>query len=133
MIMASVFTRRIIAYVLDFIVVSAIMWIFSYVVYMLLGPNSYSVYKYYIYALPVFIVLYFTLCEKMAGASVGKAIMYLQVRSRNGARISWIQAILRNITKIYWVPIIFDWLIGKLLRSDRLFGAISKTVVINDY
>ena len=59
--------------------------------------------------------------------------MYLQVRSRNGAKISWIQAILRNITKVYWVPIIFDWLIGKLLRTDRLFGAISKTVVINDY
>ena len=133
MIMASVFTRRVIAYVLDFIVVSAVMWILSYVVYLLLGSNSYSVYKYYIYLLPAFILIYFILCEKTAGASIGKAIMYLQVRSRNGAKISWIQAILRNITKVYWVPIIFDWLIGKLLRTDRLFGAISKTVVINDY
>ena len=74
----------------------------------------------------------FILCEKLANATIGKSLMYLQVRSRNGARISWIQAIVRNISKIYWFPIIFDWLLGKFLRTDRIFNNISRTVVIND-
>ena len=85
------------------------------------------------YIVPVLIMIYFVLTEKLAGASVGKSLMHLQVRSKNGANISWLQAIIRNLTKIYWIPIIFDWFIGKLLHADRLLNNISKTVVINDY
>ena len=58
--------------------------------------------------------------------------MYLQVRSKNGARISWSQAIVRNLSKIYWIPIVFDWAIGKLLKQDRFLCNISKTVVISE-
>lgn len=131
--MASVFTRRVVAYILDFFVVSAIMWIISYLLFLIMGSNNiYQVYQYLPYVVPVLILLYFVLCEKFFGATVGKALMYLQVRSYNGAKISWPQAIVRNLTKIYWVPIIFDWLIGKLLKSDRLFNNITKTVVIDD-
>lgn len=131
--MTSVFTKRVIAYVIDFIVVSAIMWILSYFLFGIVGSkNSYSVYQYLPFAVPVLIMIYFILTEKLAGASVGKALMSLEVRSKNGAKISWLQAIVRNLTKIYWVPIIFDWLIGKFLRSDRLFNKITRTVVIKD-
>ena len=132
--MATVFTRRIIAYILDFFVVSAFMWIVSYACYMFMNPyDVYSVYQYFPYVVPVLIMVYFVLCEKFASATIGKALMYLEVRSRNGAKINWAQAIVCNITKIFWFPIIFDWAIGKILmRRDRLFGAITKTVVIND-
>ena len=59
--------------------------------------------------------------------------MYLEVRSRNGARINWPQAIVRNLSKIYWVPIIFDWAIGKIFKSNnRILGDITKTVVIDE-
>ena len=130
--MATVFTRRVIAYILDFIVVSAIMWILSYFIFLMLGSsNVYSVYQYLPYFVPALIYLYFVLTEKFAGASVGKAVMYLQVRSRNGSSLSWPQAIVRNLTKIYWVPIIFDWLIGKLLKTDRLLNNITQTIVID--
>ena len=123
--MATVFTRRVIAYILDFIVVSAIMWILSYFIFLMLGSsNVYSVYQYLPYFVPALIYLYFVLTEKFAGASVGKAVMYLQV-------LSWPQAIVRNLTKIYWVPIIFDWLIGKLLKTDRLLNNITQTIVID--
>ena len=79
------------------------------------------------------ILIYFVLTEKLFGASIGKSIMHLQVKSQNGANISWIQAIVRNLTKIYWIPIIFDWLIGKILRTDRLLNNITRTVVVADY
>lgn len=93
-----------------------------------------SVYQYFPTVLPILILVYFILLEKIKGATVGKALMYLEVRSRNGARINWAQAIVRNITKVYWVPVIFDWLIGKLLGAgnNRVLGSVTKTVVVND-
>ena len=132
--MASVFTRRVIAYILDFFVVSAFMWIVSYLCYLLMNPyETYSVYQFFPIILPIIILLYFTLLEKTKGATVGKALMYLEVRSRNGARINWPQAIVRNLSKIYWVPIIFDWAIGKIFKSNnRILGDITKTVVIDE-
>ncbi len=131
--MLSLFTRRVIAYVLDFFVVSAFMWIVSYLCYLLINPvNIYSVYQFFPVVVPILIIVYFVVCEKTYGATVGKALMYLQVRSRNGAYINWPQAIVRNLTKIYWIPIIFDWAIGKVLGKDRILGYITKTVVIDE-
>ena len=131
--MATVFTRRIIAYIIDFFVVSAVMWILSYFIFAIMTPSSvYSVYQFVPYIVPILIFAYFVVCEKKFGATVGKAVMYLQVRSKNGAWISWPQAIVRNLTKIYWFPIIFDWLIGKLLKTDRLLNNITRTVVVGE-
>ena len=77
-------------------------------------------------------MVYFAACEKFKGATVGKALLYLQVRSRNGAYISWAQAIVRNLSKIYWFPIIFDWAIGKILKKDRILTDITRTVVVDE-
>lgn len=131
--MATVFTRRVIAYVLDFIVISAFMWIVSFFVSLMVAPvDTYKVYNYFVYVVPVLIYVYFVLTEKFFGASIGKSLMFLEVRSKNGAKISWPQAIVRNLTKIYWIPIIFDWAIGKILKTDRILNNITRTIVIND-
>lgn len=131
--MASVFTRRVIAYILDFFVVSAFMWIVSYLCYFLMNPyDTYAVYQYFPFVVPILTLIYFICLEKIKGATVGKALMYLEVRSRNGARINWAQSIVRNLSKIYWIPIIFDWAIGKILKTDRILCYITKTVVIDE-
>ena len=131
--MASVFSRRVVAYIIDFFVVSAFMWIVSYLLFFLVNPyNSYMVYQYFPYVTPILILVYFILCEKFNGATVGKSLMYLQVRSKNGAFISWPQAIVRNLTKIYWIPIIFDWAIGIILKTDRILNNITKTIVVDE-
>lgn len=130
--MASVFSRRIIAYVLDFFVVSAVMWILSYLLSLIIGPvDIMGVYGILPYFVPILGYVYFVFLEKTRGATIGKALMYLEVRSRNGAYINWAQALVRNLTKIYWIPIIFDWAIGRFMNSDRLFANITKTVVVN--
>ncbi|WP_294006160.1 RDD family protein [uncultured Methanobrevibacter sp.] len=129
--MVSIFSRRVIAYIIDFFVVSAFMWIVSYLISLVMGSNN-PVYHYFIYVVPILIMIYFVLCEKIEGATVGKALLYLQVRSQNGAYMSWAQAIVRNLTKIYWIPIIFDWGIGKLMKTDRLFNSITKTAVFDE-
>lgn len=130
--MATVFTRRIFAYIIDFFVVSAVMWIISYFISLIVSPlDVVSVYNVFPYFVPIIGLAYFVVLEKSKGATIGKALMYLEVRSRNGANINWTQAIVRNLTKLYWVPIIFDWLIGRIMSTDRLFGNITKTVVVN--
>ncbi|MBR3112656.1 MAG: RDD family protein [Methanobrevibacter sp.] len=131
--MVSVFSRRVVAYVIDFFVVSAFMWIVSYLLFFIVNPyNSYMVYQYFPYVTPILTLVYFILCEKFAGATVGKSLMYLQVKSKNGYDISWPQAIVRNLTKIYWIPIIFDWAIGKILKTDRILNNITRTIVIDE-
>ncbi|WP_407453059.1 RDD family protein [Methanobrevibacter sp.] len=131
--MVSLFTRRVIAYVMDFFVVSAFMWIISYLLSLVIGSDYYyTVYQCFIYLVPILIMVYFVLCEKSVGATVGKSIMYLQVRSRNGSYISWPQAIIRNLTKVYWIPILFDWAIGKILNTDRILNHITRTVVVDE-
>lgn len=132
--MASLFTKRIAAYLADFFVVSAFMWIVSFVLYLLANPCSMnSLYSYFPYVVPVLIMVYFVVCEKYKGATVGKALLYLQVRSNNGEYVSWQQAIVRNLTKIYWFPIIFDWAIGKILgKNDRILNSITKTRVFDE-
>ena len=132
--MASVFTRRVIAYIIDFFVVSAFMWIVSYLLSLFVNPYSmYTIFYYFQFVVPILIMLYFTVLEKTKGSTVGKSLMYLCVLSRNGYRISWLQAFIRNLTKIFWFPIIFDWAIGRLLkRNDRILGYFTKTVVVNE-
>ncbi len=133
--MSTIFTRRAIAYILDFFVVSAFMWIISYLCSLCFGYKSVSgIYPFFPYVAPVVGIVYFVLCEKIKGSSVGMALMYLRVVSVTGYSISWGQAIVRNLSKIYWFPIIFDWAIGRILnRNDRILGVISKTRVVNDF
>jgi len=131
--MATVFSRRIISYVIDFLVLSALMWIISYLVFFLMKPvDTYMVYEYFPYVVPVLIFVYFVVTEKFFAASIGKSLTYLQVRSKNGAKITWPQAIVRNLTKIYWFPIIFDWAIGRIMKTDRLLNNITRTIVVDE-
>ena len=132
--MASLFTRRVVAYIADFFVVSAFMWIVSFVLYMVVNPYSMnSIYSYFQYVIPILIMVYFVVCEKQKGATVGKSLLYLRVRSNDGDYISWSQAIVRNLTKIYWFPLIFDWAIGKILgKNDRILNTITKTRVFDE-
>ncbi|MDO5848704.1 MAG: RDD family protein [Methanobrevibacter sp.] len=128
----SVFSKRVVAYIADFFVVSAIMWIFSYVLSLFMDPfELFEVYSYFPFVVPIIIMVYFTLLEKIKGATVGKALMYLEVRDIRDYRITWGQAFARNLTKIYWIPIIFDWAIGKILKKDdRILDSITRTTVI---
>lgn len=131
----SLFSKRVMAYIADFFVVSSFMWIISYILSLFLSPKYvFNIYGYFPYVIPILIMVYFTLCEKIKGASVGKALMYLEVRDVDNLKISWIQAFVRNLTKIYWIPIVFDWLIGKILRrDDRILDVITKTRVVEIY
>ena len=137
----DLFGKRAVAYILDFFVVSAFMWIISYFAYFFINYfNMFRIYHYFVFILPILILLYFTILEKNLGATVGKRLMFIEVKSvvpRRGRlgrdySITYSQALIRSLSKIYWFPIIFDVILGKITGKTRLLDGITRTTVVEE-
>ena len=137
----GLFLKRTIAYILDFFVVSAFMWIVSYFAYFGINYlNMFQIYHYFVFILPFLIIIYFTILEKNLGATVGKRLMFIEVKSRVPRRgrlgrdysITYMQALIRSLSKIYWFPIIFDVILGRFTGKTRLLDGISRTTVVEE-
>ena len=137
----NLFLKRTIAYILDFFVVSAFMWIVSYFAYFFINYfNMFQIYHYFVFVIPILIILYFTILEKNLGATIGKRLMFLEVKSAVPRRgrlgkdysISYSQALIRSLSKIYWFPIIFDVILGKIAGKTRLLDGITRTTVVEE-
>ena len=137
----GLFLKRTIAYILDFFVVSAFMWIVSYFAYFFINYfNMFQIYHYFVFILPILIILYFTILEKNLGATIGKRLMFLEVKSvvpRRGRlgrdySLSYSQALIRSLSKIYWFPIIIDVILGKITGKTRLLDGITRTTVVEE-
>ena len=80
--MVSVFKKRVLAYVADYFVVSAIMWIIAELLYLIVFPfSAFFVYEYMIILAPIIGLAYFILLEKKLGTTVGKHLLFLKVLS----------------------------------------------------
>ena len=137
----DLFGKRAVAYILDFFVVSAFMWIISYFAYFFINYfNMFQIYHYFVFILPILILLYFTVLEKNLGATVGKRLMFIEVKSAVPRRgrlgrdysITYAQALVRSLSKIYWFPIIFDVILGKITGKTRLLDGITRTTVVEE-
>ena len=137
----NLFLKRTIAYILDFFVVSAFMWIISYFAYFFINYfNMFRIYHYFVFILPFLILLYFTILEKNLGATVGKRLMFIEVKSAVPRRgrlgreysLTYSQALIRSLSKIYWFPIIFDVILGRITGKTRLLDGITRTTVIEE-
>ncbi|AMK15593.1 RDD family protein [Methanobrevibacter olleyae] len=137
----DLFLKRVVAYILDFFVVSAFMWIISYFAYFFINYfNMFQIYHYFVFILPILILTYFTILEKNLGATVGKRLMFIEVkttipkRERTGRdySITYSQGLIRSLSKIYWFPIIFDVILGKFTGKTRLLDGITRTTVIEE-
>ena len=137
----GLFLKRTIAYILDFFVVSAFMWIVSYFAYFFINYfNMFQIYHYFVFILPILIILYFTILEKNLGATIGKRLMFLEVKSTVPRRgrlgrdysLSYSQALIRSLSKIYWFPIIIDVILGKITGKTRLLDGITRTTVVSE-
>ena len=100
----------------------------------------FQIYHYFVFVLPILIILYFTILEKNLGATIGKRLMFLEVKSAVPRRgrlgkdysISYSQALIRSLSKIYWFPIIFDVILGKITGKTRLLDGITRTTVVEE-
>ena len=74
-------------------------------------------------------VLYFAVTESVWGASLGKHLFNLKVKSKTGSNPTFGEAFVRNISKIYWLLLLLDVIVGLALSkgyqqkySDHLMG-----------
>lgn len=137
--MVSLFTKRVLAYIADYFVVSAIMWIIAQFLSFIIFPYlAFFLFDYLIILAPIVGFSYFVILEVNKGTTVGKHLLYLKVVSTMNfnyfSNITYKQAILRNLSKIYWIPIIIDMLIGRFVGSsnERFLGKVSRTEVVDE-
>jgi len=137
--MAGLFKKRALAYLADYFVVTAIMWIIAQLLYFVVLPYSaFFIYEYLIILAPIVGMIYFVVLEAKMGTTVGKHLLFLKVVSIDNVTyyqdVSYKQAIIRNISKIYWLPIIIDLIIGRLIGSsnERILGRLSRTEVVRE-
>lgn len=100
----------------------------------------FQIYHYFVFVLPILILLYFTILEKSIGATIGKMLMFIEVKSAVPRRgrpgrdysITFSQALIRSLSKIYWFPIIIDVILGRITGKARLLDGITRTTVVEE-
>jgi len=127
--MVELWRERLYAFIVDFLIVTALMYILTVLLYpAVLLLNLFSIYSYWLPLLAVITLLYFSYLE-YHGGTPGKRLQGLMVVSEEGDLQPW-QVVLRNLSKVLWLPLAVDVLLGYLLGHLRILDAIARTAVI---
>lgn len=130
--MESLTKKRFWAFIIDFIVITALMWILSVVIYPVIIVTGYfTIFNYWILLLALVIICYFTYLEGRYQKTIGKSLVGIKVRSIDGD-LTYKQTFIRNLSKILWIPILIDLLLGKLIKNGpiRILDKYAKTEVV---
>ena len=121
------------AWLIDFILISLVLNIFSNPFGFLQGILTLEPYGYLIRSTGF--LLYWSIMEGYAGQSVGKMVMNIKVTDRDGKPIRFTGALIQSFGKSFILPIdcLIGWF-GMPGKKLRLFNRISQTIVIKtDY
>jgi uncharacterized RDD family membrane protein YckC len=132
--MESLTKKRFWAFIIDFIVITALMWILSVIIYPLIIVTGYfTLFNYWILLLALVIICYFTYLEGHYRKTIGKSLVGIEVNSIDGD-LTYKQTFIRNLSKILWIPLIIDLLLGKLIKNGpiRILDRYAKTEVVFD-
>ena len=133
---------RVIAYVIDSIIIGIPVAIIYYAVILaLITPSNiisgfnYGVAPWWGFLLLPFLLgilqlFYFMILDNAWGGTVGKRLLGLQVQTLNGSKVPFDKSFIRNISKIYGLFLFLDWLIAVITPgvdkrqkyTDRLAG-----------
>ena len=107
----AVFHKRVLAYVIDFVLLIIYLFLMKYMLYTLLELDRENNQGFDIVIISLPMLLYSLLCELlMNGQTVGKNIMQIRVISLEGGEPTLGQFILRWITKFYEWPLLFGYI-----------------------
>ena len=127
--------KRVIAYVIDSIIVSVATAILLAIVLFpifIVNPAAFFNLLSFPFAIGLLSIFYFPIAETMYGATLGKSLLGLKVVTKSGEKLSFEKAFIRNISKIHGVLLLVD-LIGGLITSTDLHqkysDRIAKTTV----
>ena len=127
--MVELLRERLYAFIVDFLIVTAVMYILTVLVYpAVILLNLFSIYSYWLPLLAVITPLYFSYLE-YHGGTPGKRLQGLKVVSEEGDLQPW-QVVLRNLSKVLWLPLAVDVPLGYLKGHLRILDAIARTAVI---
>ena len=107
--------RRLIAYIIDSLIVSFVAGV------ILLPFNLGNIFGLFNFNFPFFAglisLLYFPIME-LNGATFGKGIMNLKVKTKDGSKMTLDKVFIRNISKLYPVLLLLDLVAGLVTSTD---------------
>lgn len=131
------FTTRIMAYIIDFLVVYIFFGLIMipYIAVTTVLPELKGIFASPITSILLisFLIGYFTILEKKNSTTLGKKLFNLLVVDITGVKITWKQALVRNFSKFRPDIIFIDILIGKLLyrtNEQSILDILTKTNII---
>ncbi len=105
--------RRIVALIIDGIIITVIVFAISIFLW-ILAP--WGLIGWFFTGAIMF--LYFILFELIMHSTPGKKLMSLDVVKSDGSQLDFVASLLRNISKIFWLFLLIDWLIGMFTDGD---------------
>jgi len=111
--------RRLIAGIIDYVIILIIAWIISIIIAIpaLLFTGVFFVREFSLLH-GVLFFLYASFFESSRGTTIGKQIMNLKVTTTQGNVASLDRTLIRNISKIHWVLWLIDTLLGMATPGD---------------
>ncbi len=124
--------RRVVAFIIDYIIIAIIVWVFSIFLFSFL----------FIF-IPYFwwftgwliaggiLLLYAGIFEGIRGATFGKELLKMRVINRNG-KMDIEKGLMRNISKIFWFFLLLDLIIALITDGEpkqRYLDRITNTTV----
>lgn len=132
--MESLTKKRFWAFIIDFIVITALMWILSIIVYpLLILSGYYSIFNYWIILLALVIIGYFTYLEGHYQKTIGKSLLGIKVKAVD-SDLTYQKTLIRNLSKILWIPVLIDLIAAMIVKNGhlRMLDKYAGTEVILD-
>lgn len=110
--------RRLVAFVIDAIIVDVAIAIIAFVLavpFIFIGGVALVASLFagvFSVASGIGLVFYFAITEVATGASFGKHVMGLRVRTTAGRAPNFAETLVRNISKVFWVLLLLDVVVG---------------------
>ncbi len=140
--------RRVIAYVIDWIIVVIVTAIIEFTVLLGMGIASAIVFAnpmnifvpfqmlgFGFFGLSaILFLLYFTLSEAMYHRTLGKSFMGLKVVTTDGSKFDIGKAFVRNFSKIYWLLLLLDVIGGLFMHvqpGQKFSDHVANTLVVS--
>ena len=128
---------RLIAYIIDAIIVSVVSVIIGIIVAAIIVVSGafflFVGYWLFLLTFGLLSILYFIILDVVWGATIGKRLLGFEVQKTSGGRASFGQSFIRNISKIFVLFLFLDWLIAVATagndRRQKLTDRWAKTTV----
>ena len=139
---------RLIAYIIDSIIIGIPAAIIYFVIIVGLITTSYTTYfgvtitsaapwwgfLVLFLILGVLQIVYFMILDTVWGGTIGKRILGLQVQMVNGSKVPFDKSFIRNISKIYGLFLFLDWLVAVITpgtdKRQKYTDRIASTTVV---